>query len=152
MEITYASIDDAAEILALQKRAFMQEAELYGEYDIEPLTVTLEDTVKEFRECVILKLVEGGKIAGSVRAKEEKGTCHINKLMVDPSAQNRGFGGALMKRIEAEFPGCGKFELYTGFKSENNKHLYMKLGYKITATKMVHGNLGFVYMEKTIRT
>jgi ribosomal protein S18 acetylase RimI-like enzyme len=150
MEITYATTDDAAEILALQKRAFMQEAELYGEYDIEPLTVTLEETMKEFRECIVLKLIEGGRIAGSVRAKEEKGVCHINKLIVDPLIQNRGFGSALMKRIEKEFSGCKKFELYTGYKSENNKHLYTKLGYIIKETKMVHGNLGFVYMEKSV--
>ncbi|MFA6913948.1 MAG: GNAT family N-acetyltransferase, partial [Endomicrobiia bacterium] len=37
MEILQASAKDAKEILDLQKTAFESEAELYGNYSIEPL-------------------------------------------------------------------------------------------------------------------
>jgi len=123
MEITKAGLTDAEEILALQKRAFKQEAELYGDYNIEPLTVCLENTVEEFKRSVVLKMMFEGKIIGSVRGILKEGVCHIGKLIVDPVFQNKGYGAALMSAIEKEFSDCRWFELFTGEKSLNNLHL-----------------------------
>jgi ribosomal protein S18 acetylase RimI-like enzyme len=151
VEITKVEITDAEEILALQKLAFRQEAVIYGDFDIEPLTVSLESTIAEFKRAVVLKMTADGKIIGSVRGFLDNGACHIGKLIVDPDFQNRGYGAALMRKIEAEFPGCRRFELFTGAKSNNNIHLYNKLGYKITATEKLSEKVSFVSMVKEIR-
>ena len=148
MEISKADIKDAEEILALQKRAFKQEAELYGDYNIEPLTVCLENTVEEFRRSVVLKMMHGWKIVGSVMGMLKDGACHIGKLIVDPEHQNRGHGAALMRAIEKEFPDCRWFELFTGEKSLNNLNLYKKLGYKITGTEKLTEKVSLVNMIK----
>ena len=41
MEIEPAMIEDAAEILALQKLAYRSEAEIYNDFSIQPLLQTL---------------------------------------------------------------------------------------------------------------
>ena len=148
MEILKAAISDAEEILALQKRAFKQEAELYGDYNIEPLTTCLENTIEEFKKSVVLKMTRNGRIIGSVRGMLMNKACHIGKLIVDPEFQNKGHGAALMRAIEKEFPECKWFELFTGAKSENNLHLYKKLGYKITGTEKLNSQVSLVNMIK----
>lgn len=152
MRIEKATISDAEEILALQKRAFKQEAELYGDFSIEPLTMTLDETKQEFKEAIVLKMTEDGKIIGSIRANIKDGTCLVRKLMVEPGFQNRGYGSALMKAIESECKGCVKFMLFTGYKSMNNQHLYEKFGYKIVETKMLNDRVGVVRMVKTVKS
>ena len=42
MEITQATAEDAAAILALQRLAYQSEAEVYGDFSIPPLTQTLK--------------------------------------------------------------------------------------------------------------
>ena len=127
--IEQATVQDAEEILALQKLAYITEAEIYNDYTIQPLTQTLEDSKQAFECNVILKYVEKGKIIGSVRAYEQEGVCHIGKLMVHPDHRNKGIAQKLMQEIEGFFPEAS-FELFTGSKSEKNISLYEKLGYK----------------------
>jgi len=117
MEIKMADIKDAEEILILQKKAYKQEAELYNNYSIQPLTMTIEETRDDFKNHVILKAVESGSITGSVRAYEKDGTCYVDKVIVDPACQNTGKGTAIMKELEKYFPACRRFELYTGYRS-----------------------------------
>lgn len=148
MEIVKADLKDAEEILALQKKAFKQEAERYGDYNIEPLTVCLENTIEEFKKSVVLKIVETGKIIGSVRGISLGGVCHIGKLIVDPDFQNKGYGTALMNAIEKEFNDSRSYQLMTGAKSENNLHLYKKLGYKITGTENLTEKVSLVNLVK----
>lgn len=93
---------------------------------------TMEEFVKQFEDHRVLKAVDDTTIIGSVRAKEQDGTCYIEKLMVHPNYQNQGIGRQLMHSIEGLYPNC-RYELFTGSKSEKNIRLYEKLGYKCTA-------------------
>ena len=129
MDILPALIDDAREILQLQKIAYQSQAKLYNDYSLPPLGQTLDDIREQFHDTVFLKAVEDGVIIGSVRAVVKDGTCHIGRLIVHPDRQNRGIGTSLMQAIEAQFPNAAGFELFTGIKSQKNLHLYDKLGY-----------------------
>ena len=53
-----------------------------------------------------------------------------------------------MDSIELIFKDCNRFELFTGFKSEKNFHLYNKLGYKEFKQQKLNDNLVLVYLEK----
>lgn len=139
---------DAGEILALQRLAYVSEAEIYGDYRIPPLTQTLAEIESEFASQLFLKLVTDGKIVGTVRARERDGTCHIGRLAVHPAYQGRGFGTRLLAGIEACFPGCGRYELFTGHKSENNIRLYQKLGYQIFKSEKVSADLSLIFLAK----
>jgi ribosomal protein S18 acetylase RimI-like enzyme len=149
MQISQASVEDAQEILDLQKTAYRSEAELYNNYDISPLKQTIGEIKDQIKTQVFLKAVLDGKIVGTVRAYEKDGTCYIGKLAVDPGMQNRGIGTKLMKKVESCFT-PDRFELFTGIKSVKNLHLYQKLGYSILKKKEIERDgVEMVYMEKS---
>lgn len=152
MEIMFANINDSSEILDLQKLSFRQEAEIYDDFTIPPLTQTIEEINNEFDDNTILKAVIDNKIVGSVRACVKNKRCYIGKLIVHPDLQNKGMGTKLMNKIEKHFEdqGINIFELFTGEKSQKNIYLYEKLGYKIFKTEKMKNNANIVYMVKQI--
>ncbi len=147
-----ASIDDAEEILALQKLAYRSEAEIIGDFTIPPLHQTVSQVRAEFDHQVFLKVVREDRIIGSVRAYLDRGTCHIGKLIVHPDHQNRGLGTALLRAAEGQFPAAERFELFTGEKSAKNLHIYAQAGYRIFRSQVVSPRLTLVYLEKANRT
>lgn len=147
-KIIEAKKGDAGKILSIQKLAYRSEAELYGDFNIEPLKQTVTDVEKAFGDYLILKYIEDGELVGSVRAFQKDGTCHIGKLMVHPDFQIKGIGKALMKEIESRF-NTERFELFTGSKSEKNIRFYEKLGYAGFKTeKLEREETLFIFMEK----
>lgn len=129
-QIGKSEISDAEEILKIQKLAYQIEAKRYNNYDIAPLKQALEELKSQFKTHIILKAVLDGKIIGTVRAHEENGTCYVGRLAVHPDMQSQGIGTALMKEIEKLY-NPKRYELFVGSKSDNNLHLYKKIGYNI---------------------
>jgi ribosomal protein S18 acetylase RimI-like enzyme len=148
VRILRATIGDASEILALQKLAYRSEAEIYGAYDIPPLTQTEAEMEADLERQTVLKVVDGDRIRGSVRAYEAQGICHIGRLIVHPDCQNQGLGTQLLRAIEAAFPQAERYELFTGHRSARNLYLYGKLGYKEFKRERVNETLTIVYLEK----
>lgn len=152
MDILRADVSDATEILSLQKLAYISEAEIYNDFNIPPLTQTLEEVLNKFKDHIFLKAVEEGKIVGSVRANIlDSGAVYIGRLIVHPEYQNQGIGTRLMDTIETCFPGIKIFELMTGFKSQKNISFYEKRGYKIFKKEKFKDDLLILYMEKFVR-
>lgn len=148
MKISRAELQDLDEILKLQYLAYQSEAALFGTDDIQPLRQTIEEVKEEYNNGLILKLHTGDNvIVGSVRAKKEKNTVYIGKLMVHPDYQCHGYGSKLLSEIEKSFPDS-RYELFTSIRSVDNIRLYKKLGYKEFDEKKIDDELVFVYMEK----
>ena len=148
MKIEHASLDDAKEILPLQKLAYQSEAKIYDDFQIPPLLETLERLQAKFKTHIFLKATVDGKIIGSVRVLQQDATCHIGTLMVHPDYQNQGVATKLLLEVEHMFPSCGRFELFTGGKSIRNIHLYKKLGYRVFKADHPEGNVDLVFFEK----
>lgn len=148
MLIRRAPVADAVEILALQKLAYRSEAAIYNDFSIQPLTQTLEEVEREFDRMLFLEALTGGRIVGSVRARQEQGTCFIGKLIVHPAFRNRGLGTRLMREIEGRFGDAERFELFTGHRSEGNLRLYRRLGYRAFRERKVGDALTLVFLEK----
>ena len=146
--ITRSERSDAKEILDLQKLAYQEEAKIYNDFFLPPLVQSLADLEDEYGFRVFLKVVWHRQIIGSVRAHAKDGTCHIGRLIVHPDHQNRGIGKGLMARIEAEFPGCSRFELFTGTKSEKNLAFYQKLGYRVFRHDKLNDRVELAYLER----
>jgi ribosomal protein S18 acetylase RimI-like enzyme len=146
--IQTANIDDAEEILTLQKLAYKSEAKLHDDFQIPPLVESLDELKDKFNTHVFLKATTDGKIIGSVRILQKDNTCHIGRLMVHPDFQNRGIATKLLMEIEDMFP-CSGFELFTGEKSVKNIRLYEKLGYKRFNVEKPAPNVNLVFLEKT---
>ena len=152
MKIERASVDDAKEILELQKLAYVSEAELYNDYSIPPLLQTFNQIQADFAKQIFLKVSAAGRIVGSVRAYLEQETYHIGRLIVSPDFQNQGISTQLMNEVERHFNQARRYELFTGNHSERNIHLYRKLGYQKFTTESVNDNLTLVFMEKIRKT
>lgn len=143
-----ASIEDAGEILALQQLAYVREAEIIDDFSIPPLHQTLIETLAEFEQQVLLKVVQYGRIIGSVRSLLDGETCHVGKLIVHPDLQNQGVGTTLLHAAEQQFPTAERYELFTGVQSAKNLPIYWKAGYRAFERKVVSSKLTLVYLEK----
>ncbi len=148
MKISRADINDLHKILELQKLAFIQEARLYDNFNIQPLTQTFEEIGTEFETKVFLKVETDSAIVGSVRANVNENDCWVNKLMVHPDFQGRGIGRALLLEVERYFPHIKRFRLATGARSKNNIRLYEKAGYNIVKYDTFHDGVEAVFLEK----
>lgn len=147
MVIVKAIKSDLPDILALQKKAYISEAELVGDYEIQPLTQTLGELEQEYYEGTILIAALDGKLVGSIRAHSKNGTVYIGKLMVDEEYRRRGIATALLKAIENIYPDY-RYELFTSILSKDNIKLYEKNGYQIFDTRPHYNDCEFVFLQK----
>jgi predicted GNAT family N-acyltransferase len=114
---------------------------LYNEFNIPPLTQTLDSIMEEFYLATyFLKGVIDGNLIASVRGYIKDNTTYIGRLIVKKEVQNNKFGQTLMKKNEIQLDNCTRYELFTGFKSEKNLKLYQK--------QFINANLTLVYLEK----
>jgi ribosomal protein S18 acetylase RimI-like enzyme len=152
--ISTATHDDAEKILKLQYLCYQGEAELYGDYSIEPLTQTLDALRAELAEGVVLVARLGQEVVGSVRgAVDDGGTARIGKLIVHPRLQRHGLGGRLLAALETRLAAeaeAKRYRLFIGHRSQVNLRMYRKLGYEqVGATEPVSRRLSLVHMEKS---
>ncbi|MER5885846.1 GNAT family N-acetyltransferase [Streptomyces sp. NPDC001941] len=150
--ISAATAQDAERILKLQYLCYQREAEIYGDWSIEPLTQSLDDLRAELARGHALVARLGDEVVASVRGEAGgDGTAKIGKLIVHPRLQRHGLGGRLLDAIEAHFagePAAKRFQLFTGHRSEGNLRLYRKKGYEAVATRQVGPKLTLVTLEK----
>ncbi len=146
-----ASDGDAGEILTVQRAAFVQEAQLYGDPMVPPLTESLADIRLAIDTChvIIGRLGHRAVAAGRVRVRVRVGL--VGRLSVVPDLQGLGIGRALLAAVEATCRGdVDSWELYTGARTEGNLHLYHSAGYVDTHSEHVGGALDFVHMRKPV--
>lgn len=151
VRIVPAAPDCAAELLALQKLCFREEAELHGEFDIPPLTQTLDSLLEDLRTHTVLTAWEGSRLIGSVRARREGTVCQIGRLIVHPEFRRQGLGTTLMAAIEAAHPEATDFELFTSERSARNLRLYARLGYTPFRRQHLTPRLTLVFLRKRRR-
>ncbi|MFJ3585622.1 GNAT family N-acetyltransferase [Streptomyces sp. NPDC090127] len=156
MSVTISAADaqDAEHILKLQYLCYQSEAELYGDWGIEPLTQTLDALRAELSLGHALVARLGDEVVASVRGRvDEAGTVRIAKLIVHPRLRRHGIGGRLLDAIERHFAGdpaptAKRFQLFTGHRSEGNLRLYRSRGYERVAAREVGPRLTLVTLEK----
>ncbi|MFJ1754551.1 GNAT family N-acetyltransferase [Kitasatospora sp. NPDC088134] len=152
--IAAARPEEAEQVLKLQYLGYQSEAELYGDWTLEPLTQTLESLRAEFAEHRVLVARLGDEVVGSVRGwVDENGVGRIGRLVVHPRMQRHGLGRRLLEALEAQLAedgASGGFELFTGHRSLGNLRLYRKLGYRETEVREVSRRLSIVTLAKPV--
>ena len=129
MQVEKANTNDAEAILALQKLAYLSEAELHDDFEIPPLTQTLVQLIAEFDVKRVLKIVNNGSIIACGQVYMQQECCHISRMAVHPNFQGKGLGAALMSALENQFPQAERYELFTGNNSTRNLSMYQRRGY-----------------------
>ncbi|WP_329387711.1 GNAT family N-acetyltransferase [Streptomyces sp. NBC_01351] len=150
--ISAAAAEDAEQIFKLQYLAFQREAELYGNYLIQPLTQSLDSLKEELATDTVLVARLGDEVVGTVRGNvDEEGTGKIAKLCVHPRLQGHGLGARLLRAVEealAGHAGTTRFRLHTGHKSESNLRLYRNAGYTQVGGRTASDGVQLVILEK----
>lgn len=132
VHIDLATEKDLQEILFLQKRSFVQEAEIFnGNYNLLPIKQTFESICLDFESHIYLKATVNSKIIGAVRAQQKDDSCFIGRLVVEPVFQGHGIGAKLLTEIETHFRNVKRFELFTGEKSLGNVRFYKNREYQV---------------------
>jgi GNAT superfamily N-acetyltransferase len=150
IKIETASVDDAETVLCIQKKAFLEQAEIYNDYQLPPLTQSLDSIEEEFKSKTFLKAVLNNQIIASTRFSVTDGYVDIDRLVVDPHYQNQGIGMLLLKEVERIALGATALRLFTGNKSKRNLHLYNKLGFCKVREDMTDQGITLVYLEKKL--
>ncbi|WP_035795905.1 GNAT family N-acetyltransferase [Kitasatospora mediocidica] len=153
--ISVATEDDAEQILKLQYLGYQSEAELYGDWSIEPLTQSLDSLRAELADRHVLVARLGDEVVGSVRGwVDAEGVGRISRLVVHPRMQRHGLGGRLLTAVEERLVAQGPveaFRLHSGHRSLGNLRLYARQGYRQTEVRAVSRRLSFVTLEKPVQ-
>lgn len=120
--ISAATAQDVEQIFRLQYLCFQSEAELYGNYRIDPLVQSLDSVREEVGTDLVFVARLGDEVVGSVRGfTDADGTGRIGKLCVHPRLRNHGLGTRLLRAAEAGLTdgrSATRFRLHTGERSE----------------------------------
>ena len=126
------TVDDAGEVLTLQRAAFVQEALIYDAVDMPPLTQTLDEVRGELEDNLGCVALDGERMVGCVRARVDGDLLLIGRIAIAPDQQGSGLGTALLSAVEERGREVGAItaELFTGSLSEANLRLYEREGYE----------------------
>lgn len=150
--ISAATTEDAEQILKLQYLCFQSEAELYGNYRIDPLVQTLESVRDELTANQVFVARLGDEVVGAVRGSiDPDGIGEIAKLCVHPRLQGHGLGARLLRAAEsalADEQSATRFRLHTGHRSETNLRLYRRAGYAPVGNATGQDGVRLILLEK----
>src|SRR4051812_48190268 len=152
LHLARLTVEDAGELLTLQRAAFVTEAQTHRDPFLPPLTESLADLRAELADpaVVALGLRDGARLVGSVRVRVEADGAELRRLAIAPDHQGRGLGTWLLLAAERALPADVRtIRLFTGEHSARNLGMYVRHGYTETHRTPV-GNHALVHFEKRL--
>jgi len=142
-----AKAEDVPAIKPMIDAAYSKYIERLGKL---PAAMTAEyDKLVEAENVYVLRA--GGNMVGSILLSRDGDSIKVNNLVVDPSAQGRGYGRVLMDHAEdmARAQGLAAVTLFTNEKMHENITLYTKIGFTETGRKTEDG-FNRVFFRKSV--
>ncbi|NYE39803.1 ribosomal protein S18 acetylase RimI-like enzyme [Streptomyces fulvorobeus] len=150
--ISAAATQDVEQIFRLRYLCFQSEAELYGNYRIDPLVQTLDAVRAEVEADLVFVARLGDEVVGSVRGlTDAEGTGQIGELCVHPRLQGHGLGARLLRAVESGLTAgraTTRFRIHTGHRSEGNLRLYRREGYARVGDTTGPDGVRMILLEK----
>ncbi|EOO03171.1 putative acetyltransferase protein [Phaeoacremonium minimum UCRPA7] len=141
VSIVRAKVENAPAIKSMVVAAYSKYIERIGKPPAPMLTDYAE--VINTEDVFVLQTNDNKTVVGSIvlDLHGAADSIKINNLVVDPTAQGRGYGRVLMKYAEdvARAQGAKAITLYTNVKMFENLILYPKMGFKETERKIDAG-------------
>lgn len=72
---------EVQEILDLQKQAYQSESEIYNDYTIPPLTQSLSEIEKDFKDPYFFVVKDKDRIVGRIKVKVHDNIARINHTL-----------------------------------------------------------------------
>lgn len=153
-ELVRAGMDDCAELLRLQKAAFLPLYEKYHDTATSPATEDIgrieARMAQPFTDYYFIRL-EGRNIGGIRIVRQEDGGCRISPVFVVPEYQDRGYARKALLACERLYPGAKRWRLDTIAEEEKLCRFYERLGYCRTGREeAIQEGMTIVYYEKNI--
>ena len=152
LAVAVLGLNDAGEILTLQRAAFLTEAAAHNDFRIPPLTQTLAELEDELADpdVTALGVRDGGRLIGAVRLRRSENVAELGRLIVAPDRQGQGIGTRLLLHTETTHAQVQEMRLFTGEHSIANLRLYARHGYHETS-RTPAGDYQLVHLAKTLR-
>jgi GNAT superfamily N-acetyltransferase len=150
-------VEDAGEVLTLQRAAYVTEAQSHADPGLPPLRQTLAELRAELAsgDVVALGIRDGGRLVATVRVRHDgtdPGVAELARLAVAPDRQGEGMGTRLLLEAEQHVrPGVSAIMLFTGEHSHGNLRLYARHGY-VETHRTPAGNHQLVHLRKPVQT
>ena len=142
-----AKAEDVPAIKPMIDAAYSKYIERFGKL---PAAMTADcDKLVETQSLYVLRV--GSNVIGSVLLSRDGDSIKVNNLVVEPSAQGRGYSRMLMSYAEsmARAQGLAAVTLFTNEKMHENIALYTKLGFTETGRKTEDG-FNRVFFRKSL--
>lgn len=154
IKIEKALIEDAKNLLDVQKKAFKKYAIKYGEFDSNPYNMSLhrmEFNIK-YRFGQYYKVIETTKneIIGGIFGFEldQKEIMKIAQFYLLDDYQSLGYGSSVLKYFIESNPQVEKWYVDTILQEEYNVEFYKHAGFEIIDEEEEHEGLTFVTLLK----
>jgi ribosomal protein S18 acetylase RimI-like enzyme len=141
-------MDEARELLALQKLSYRQEADLVGSEQLPPLHESLE-ALQQSTET-FYGYILSGQLVGAISYKREGGLLDIYRMMIHPDYFRRGIARTLLQFVEGCEPGIKRIIVSTGSLNAPACALYERQGFTATAEEEIVPDLWITHFEKTL--
>lgn len=148
LRILPATAADASTILLIQQQAFAAEARLCKDFQIPPLTESVDMVHEHIKHATVLTAWDGERLAGSIRGLSSGEVCTVRALSIDPELQGKGIGSRLLAAIEQAHPKVARFELLTNVIMESNVRFYLRHGYQVTEKRIHSDKITLAFMTK----
>lgn len=150
--ITKAKATDIAGIESIVQAAYSKYIERLNGTKPAPMLADYRQLL-DAHDVYVLRTGQGSRAVGSIvlSVDENADSVKINNVVVDPSAQGRGYGRMLMDHAEsvARSKGFGALTLFTNVKMFENIGLYNKLGF-IETERRTEGPYERVYFRREL--
>lgn len=153
--IEKASIDDAKELLRVQKKAFLKYTLKYGDFKNNPVKMSLKRMVFNinYQFGQYYKITSDNLIIGGLFAfkYEDEETIQISQFYLDDEYQKQGIGSIALNFIFNQNPKIKTWYVDTIFEEKGNINFYEKHGFTIIddgGYEPDHPGLTFVTMIK----
>ena len=154
-QLVALGVEDAGEVLTLQRAAYVTEAQAHGDVDLPPLRQSATELSTELGREDVLAIGwrdDTGRLVAAVRATvavEDDTVAEIGRLTVVPDRQGEGLGSRLLDRLERQLPArVRELRLFTGEHSLANHRLYRRCGYAETHRTATPAGYSLVHMSK----
>jgi ribosomal protein S18 acetylase RimI-like enzyme len=134
LQVHALGVEDAGEMLTLQRAAYLTEAAAHNDFKLPPLTQSLDELCTELLspDVIAFGVRDGARLIGAVRLRKIGAVAELGRLTVVPDRQGEGIGTRLLGHAESVFPDAQELRLFTGEHSIANIRLYTRHGYHET--------------------
>jgi hypothetical protein len=150
ISLNKTKVNEAEELLAIQKEVFKPLYEKYQIYETSPLNQTVEKDLARMDSGDYYKILYEGNLVGSVFVYEkELGVMKFQIINICKEYENKGITQEVMKCLELMYPQAESWELETILSEKRNCYLYEKMGYaQIGELKVINNKLTIVTYKK----